>query len=115
VFLDSISGLKRVARTLKMIEEMLVQDNKEPMKMLKKVQDLVHSHRRLSIRTMDVQLNLDKEIMRQILSDDLGMILRFYNAPALSSSFWPKNGLMIWNTHPIPLIWLRMSCGCFQK
>jgi hypothetical protein len=24
----------------------------------------------------------------------------------LSSSFWPKNRLLKWNTHPIPLIWL---------
>jgi len=34
---------------------------------------------------------------------------------SLSSSFWPKNRLLKWNTHPVPLIWLRMTSGCFQK
>jgi hypothetical protein len=33
----------------------------------------------------------------------------------LSISFWPKNRLLKWNTHPVPLIWLRMTSGCFQK
>jgi hypothetical protein len=36
-------------------------------------------------------------------------ILYHDNAPAhraLSSSFWPKNQLLKWNTHPIPRIWL---------
>jgi len=35
-------------------------------------------------------------------------ILHHDNAPAhkvLSSSFWPKNQLLKWNTHPILLIW----------
>jgi hypothetical protein len=26
----------------------------------------------------------------------------------LSSSLWPENQLLNWNTHPIPLIWLQM-------
>jgi hypothetical protein len=34
---------------------------------------------------------------------------------SLSSSFWPKSRLLKWNTHPFPLIWLRMASGCFQK
>jgi hypothetical protein len=34
---------------------------------------------------------------------------------SLSSSFWPKNRLLKWNTHPIPLVWLRVTSGCFQK
>jgi hypothetical protein len=34
---------------------------------------------------------------------------------SLSSSFWPKNRLLKWNTHPIPLIWFLMTYGCFQK
>jgi hypothetical protein len=25
---------------------------------------------------------------------------------SLSGSFWPKNLLLKWNTHPLPLIWL---------
>jgi hypothetical protein len=33
----------------------------------------------------------------------------------LSSSFWYKNPLLKWNTHPIPLIWYDMTSGCFQK
>jgi hypothetical protein len=28
---------------------------------------------------------------------------------SLSSSFWPKNRLLKWNTHPIPLICVRMT------
>jgi hypothetical protein len=45
-------------------------------------------------------------------------ILHHDNAPAhkaLSSSFWPKNRLLKSNTHPLPLIWLRMTLGYFQK
>jgi len=34
---------------------------------------------------------------------------------SLWSSFWLKNRLMKWNTHRIPLIWLWMTCDCFQK
>jgi hypothetical protein len=34
---------------------------------------------------------------------------------SLSSSFWPKNWLLKWNTHPIPLIWLQVTSGCLQK
>jgi hypothetical protein len=40
------------------------------------------------------------------------------NAPAkrvLSRSFWRKNRLLKWNTHPITLVWFRMTSGCFQK
>jgi hypothetical protein len=35
--------------------------------------------------------------------------------PSLSSSFWPKNELLKCNTHPIHLICLRITSGCFQK
>jgi len=34
---------------------------------------------------------------------------------SLSSSFWPKNRLLKWNTHLTSLIWIRMTSGCFQK
>jgi len=34
---------------------------------------------------------------------------------SLSNSFWPRNRLLMWNTHPVPLIWLWMTCGSFQK
>jgi hypothetical protein len=34
---------------------------------------------------------------------------------SLLSSFWPKNRLLKYNTHPIPLIWLQMTSGYFQK
>jgi hypothetical protein len=27
----------------------------------------------------------------------------------LSSSFWPKNRFLIWNTHPVPLTWVWMT------
>jgi hypothetical protein len=33
----------------------------------------------------------------------------------LSSSFWPKNQLLKWNIHPIPLILLKMTSGCPQN
>jgi hypothetical protein len=33
----------------------------------------------------------------------------------LSSSFWPKNSLLKWKTDLVPLIWLGMTFGCFQK
>jgi hypothetical protein len=38
-----------------------------------KVQNIIHSDRRLSIRAMVMQLQSDKETVKQILSDDLGM------------------------------------------
>jgi hypothetical protein len=34
---------------------------------------------------------------------------------SLSGSLWPKNLLLKWNTHSIPLIRLWMTSGCFQK
>jgi hypothetical protein len=34
---------------------------------------------------------------------------------SLSSSFWPKNRLLKWNTRPVPMIWLRMTCGCSKN
>jgi hypothetical protein len=34
---------------------------------------------------------------------------------SLSSSSWPKNQLMKWNTHPIPLIWLQMTSSCSKN
>jgi hypothetical protein len=33
----------------------------------------------------------------------------------LSSSFWPKNWLLKLNTHSVFLIWLWITCGCFQN
>jgi len=35
--------------------------------------------------------------------------------PSLSSSFSPKNRLLKWNIHPVPLIWLRVTSNSFQK
>jgi len=32
-----------------------------------------------------------------------------------SSGLWPKNRLLKLNTHPVPLIWLLMTSGYFQK
>jgi hypothetical protein len=34
---------------------------------------------------------------------------------ALSSSSWPKNRLLEWNTLFIHLIWLRVTSSCCQK
>jgi len=45
-------------------------------------------------------------------------ILHHDNAPthnAVSISLCPKNRPLKWNTHSIPLIWLWMTSGCFQK
>jgi hypothetical protein len=42
-------------------------------KNVEKVWNLVHSDRYLSIRTMAMKLNLDKETVRHVLSDDLGV------------------------------------------
>jgi hypothetical protein len=33
----------------------------------------------------------------------------------LSSSFWPKDQLLKWNTYSVPLLWFWMTYGCFQK
>jgi hypothetical protein len=46
-------------------------------------------------------------------------ILHHDNAPDQEVLFQavpdPKNQLLKWNTHPLPLIWLQMTSGCFQK
>jgi len=42
-------------------------------------------------------------------------ILNHDKAPVLLSSLWSINGLLKWNTHPVSLIWLRMTSGYFQK
>jgi hypothetical protein len=61
VFLSGINSSKRVVRTWKMMNKVVVQELTELMKMLKKMWNLVHSDRCLWIRTMVVQLNLDKK------------------------------------------------------
>jgi hypothetical protein len=33
----------------------------------------------------------------------------------LSLSFWPKNRLLKWNTHHVPLTWIQMNSCRFQK
>jgi hypothetical protein len=43
------------------------------------------------------------------------MTILHFTRRFLSSSFWPKNPLQKWNTHLIPLVWLRMTFSCFQK
>jgi hypothetical protein len=66
-----------------MMKEEIVQDLTRPMKMLKKcMRNLMHSDRRFSIGAMAVQLNLDKEIARQVVSDDLST----KNVPAMMVS-----------------------------
>jgi hypothetical protein len=34
---------------------------------------------------------------------------------SLQSSFWAKNWLLEWNTHPLTLTWLWIASSCFQK
>jgi len=42
-------------------------------------------------------------------------ITKLQRSLSLSSNFWPKNGLLKWNTHSIPLICLWITSGCFRK
>jgi hypothetical protein len=60
VFLNGINGSKTVAGRWNMMEQMVVQNLTEPMKMLKELRNLMQSYRSLSITAMTVQLNLDK-------------------------------------------------------
>jgi hypothetical protein len=88
---------------------------------VEKVRNLVHSDRSLRIRTMAVKLNYTKSYVRrkrrELWPND--WILHRDNAPAHVAlpveQFRPKNRLLKWNAQPIPLIWLRMTSGRFQK
>jgi hypothetical protein len=82
---------------------------------VEKVWNLVHSQTHLSITAMAVQLNLDKEAVKKALN--LGPTIGISTMPILqltrhsmSSSFWPKNQSLKWNTYHIPL-----TSSCFQK
>jgi hypothetical protein len=59
-----------------------------------------------------ILLEITQRNVPEIWSND--WILHRDNAPAykaLYSSSWPKKLLLNWNTHPLSLIWLRMTCG----
>jgi quinol-cytochrome oxidoreductase complex cytochrome b subunit len=68
---------------------------------------------------MALQLNLDKETVRQILSGDLGMRTVSSNmVPRLMTDYQASSDPNIdyWNgTTTIPLIWLQMLSVSFQK
>jgi hypothetical protein len=34
---------------------------------------------------------------------------------SLSSSFWPKNRLLKWNTHPNLMVWRQVTSDCFEN
>jgi hypothetical protein len=105
------------------MKEIVVQDFTDPIKVLKKVRNILHSDRRLRINQahcMEILTPLREA--ERIKGPELWpnvWILHHDNAPAhkalLSSTFWPKILLLKWNTDPIPLIWLRMTSGCFRK
>jgi ribosomal protein S13 len=56
---NAMNGSKRVARTGKIMKDVVVQDLTE--ENIEKVRNLVHSDRCLNIRAMSVQINSDKE------------------------------------------------------
>jgi len=84
---------------------------------VQKVQNLVHLDNFLNINTacyVEIQMQFREAVFQK------GPQLRPMTMPQLtrlspSNCYWPKNRLLKWNTHPVPLIWLRMTSGCFRK
>ena len=72
VYLSGVKGLKRSGKVWTTIKQPDNQQLKEVVKNVETVRQLFRSDRWLSVQMMAEELNLNREMVRKILTDDLG-------------------------------------------
>jgi hypothetical protein len=120
VSLSGIYGSKRIAKTWKMMKEVVVQDLTELMEILKKcgvwwIQTVNKAYYVEMLKRLLKALRKKKSLNFSPTIGFSSMTMFQFTGCSLSKSVWPKNRLLIWNTHPTSLIWLGMTSNSFRK
>jgi hypothetical protein len=81
---------------------------------VERVRTLVHSDRRFKYQSYGYATKWRQTVKKGLnFGPTIGFIVM--TVLQLTRSFWLKNRLLKWNTHPIPPFWLRMTSGSFQN
>jgi hypothetical protein len=98
------------------MKEAVIQDLTEPMKMLKNFRiRWMFKYQSYGCATKFRQSSSVKYLILGVMIGVCTMAVLQLTRCSVSSSFWTKNQLLEWNTHPLLLIWHHMSCGCLKK